>query len=209
MALNLQYLRHGKALCGKVFANFVETFNHLVNFSVNLSGDNDTAGGSGHITVDRADPSHPIIRCSGCGKSNGGGGGGGAGQGGGDGGQDGGGSTGGYNPGGTEGSAGSIVNSLNALSGSVKIIGGDGIKVSVRGNSIVISYSAGKKPDPVQEEPTDPCDHPGDGHGEGVLVDEKVPDHDFGGGVPSDGGGVAAGGDSHAGEPCPDCSPAK
>lgn len=77
MALNLQYLKHGKALCGKAFANFVETFNHLVNFSVNLSGDNDTAGGSGHITVDRADPSHPIIRCSGCGKSNGGSGGGG------------------------------------------------------------------------------------------------------------------------------------
>lgn len=63
----LQYLSHGKALCGKVFARFVETYNGLVDFCANLRGDGDVARGAGRITVDRADPAHPVIRCSGCG----------------------------------------------------------------------------------------------------------------------------------------------
>lgn len=68
----LEYLSHGKALCGKVFARFVETYNGLVDFCSNLQGDSDVAGGDGRITVDRADPAHPVIRCSGCGDSSGG-----------------------------------------------------------------------------------------------------------------------------------------
>ena len=32
----LQYLRHGKALCGKVFKRFVETFNYHNDFIANL-----------------------------------------------------------------------------------------------------------------------------------------------------------------------------
>lgn len=68
MAINpIQYLKHGKALCGKVFASFVETFNWHTDFCANLMGDADLpgkAGGTGHITLDRTDPSHPIIRWS-------------------------------------------------------------------------------------------------------------------------------------------------
>lgn len=66
MEITKQRLTHGKALCGKVFKNFVETFNWLVDFGTNLKGDKDTANQSGHITVDNADPKHPVIRCDGC-----------------------------------------------------------------------------------------------------------------------------------------------
>lgn len=58
----LQYLKHGKALCGKVFAGFVETYNHLVSFSANLKGDADLPGAKEGIHVDRTDPDHPVIR---------------------------------------------------------------------------------------------------------------------------------------------------
>ena len=57
----LQYLKHGKSLCGKVFGTFVETFNRLVDFHANLKGDGDVSG-DGLVTVDRADPAHPVIR---------------------------------------------------------------------------------------------------------------------------------------------------
>lgn len=62
----VQYLKHGKALCGKVFSSFVETYNSLVDFMVNLKGDADRQDGNGHITLDRTDPLHPVIRCKGC-----------------------------------------------------------------------------------------------------------------------------------------------
>ena len=58
----LQYLKHGKALCGKVFAGFVETFNHLVSFSSNLKGDADLPGAKFGIRVDRSNPDNPILR---------------------------------------------------------------------------------------------------------------------------------------------------
>lgn len=61
MDFALQYLKHGKALCGAVFGSFVETFNRLVDFYANLKGDAET-GDDGCITVDRADQAHPIIR---------------------------------------------------------------------------------------------------------------------------------------------------
>jgi len=64
-----QKLTKGKALCGKVFRNFVPTFNWLVDFASNLKGDGDANNGQGHITVDKSDEDHPIIRCSGCGES--------------------------------------------------------------------------------------------------------------------------------------------
>ena len=57
----LQYLQHGKSLCGRVFGTFVETFNRLVDFHANLKGDGDVSD-DGLVTVDRADPAHPVIR---------------------------------------------------------------------------------------------------------------------------------------------------
>ena len=58
----VQKLKHGKALCGKTFGGFVDTFNWLVDFCQSLKGDNDANQGNGTITVDRADPSAPVIR---------------------------------------------------------------------------------------------------------------------------------------------------
>lgn len=66
MNFELQFLKSGKALCGKVFPNFVATFNWLVNFASNMKGDADVDATIGHIKVDRADPAHPVIRCAGC-----------------------------------------------------------------------------------------------------------------------------------------------
>ena len=58
----LQYLRHGKALCGKVFKRFVETFNYHNDFIANLKGDGDLSTSDGCINLDRTDPTHPVIR---------------------------------------------------------------------------------------------------------------------------------------------------
>lgn len=60
----VQKLRHGKALCGKTFGQFVETFNWLVDFCLGLTGDKDRNDENGRITVDRQDPSAPVIRYS-------------------------------------------------------------------------------------------------------------------------------------------------
>lgn len=70
----IQKLKRGKALCGKTFGGFVDTFNWLVDFCLNLKGDRDADKVNGTVTVDRADTSAPVIRCTG-GKSDGGGGG--------------------------------------------------------------------------------------------------------------------------------------
>ena len=72
MNFDLQFLKGGKALCGKAFPNFVATWNWLVNFCANAKGDADVNDAQGHIKVDRADPAHPIIRCTGCSTSSGG-----------------------------------------------------------------------------------------------------------------------------------------
>lgn len=58
----LQYLRHGKALCGKVFNRFVETFNFHNDFIANLKGDGDLPGSDGCMNFDTTDPKHPVIR---------------------------------------------------------------------------------------------------------------------------------------------------
>lgn len=58
----LQMLQRGKILCGKLFPGFAETFNYAVSRCENLKGDRDTDPQSGHITVDNADPEHPVIR---------------------------------------------------------------------------------------------------------------------------------------------------
>lgn len=64
----VQKLKHGKALCKATFGRFVETFNFLVDWTASLKGDKDAnPAGDGHLTVDRADPTAPVIRCSGCG----------------------------------------------------------------------------------------------------------------------------------------------
>lgn len=58
----LQLLQRGKALCGKIFPNFVETWNYTVNRCDNLAGDRDGDPQNGWIEVDNTDPEHPIIR---------------------------------------------------------------------------------------------------------------------------------------------------
>ena len=58
---SFQYLKKGKARCGKVFPGFAEQFNGLVDFCRNIKGDADIRG-DGHIKVDRTRPDHPVIR---------------------------------------------------------------------------------------------------------------------------------------------------
>ena len=58
----LEMLRHGKLLCGSVFRFFVETWNWIVGYVDNMKGDADVNPQDGHITIDRADPDHPVIR---------------------------------------------------------------------------------------------------------------------------------------------------
>ena len=72
--MNLEYLRHGKALCGKVFRRFVETFNFHNDFISNLKGDADLPVVGGKVHLDRTDERHPVIRCRLCGGGGGGGG---------------------------------------------------------------------------------------------------------------------------------------
>lgn len=57
-----QYLKHGKALCGRVFGAFVDTFNWHNDFLLNLCGDRDVNGKEGRLTLDRTDPHHPVMR---------------------------------------------------------------------------------------------------------------------------------------------------
>ena len=72
MAANpIQYLKHGKALCGKVFKTFVETFNWHTSFCLNLKGDGDFPASQGRISLDRSNPDFPVIRCKGCTSSEG------------------------------------------------------------------------------------------------------------------------------------------
>lgn len=185
----LQYLSHGKALCGRVFARFVETYNGLVDFCANLRGDDDVSPGAGRVTVDRSDPAHPVIRCKGCGGN------GDASGGGGDPGGDPGGGAGG-DTGGEETSSG--VTSVNGADGEVSVVGGKGIAVSTSGKTITISYQEGKEPD---EEAKSPCDHDeGGGAGGGIMAGWGG--GDYGGGA----GGVPAGGDGHPGDDnCNEC----
>ena len=83
------------------------------------------------------------------------------------------------------------VDSLNALTGALNIIGGEGIEVSTdrETKTIKISFREGKEEDETPT-PTNSCEHPGDGGFGG------------GGGVGAGGGGggVAAGGDTHIGD---------
>jgi len=62
MADARERLKHGKALCGKVFRTFVETFNWHTSFCLNLKGDGDFPGSNGNITLDRSNPDFPVIR---------------------------------------------------------------------------------------------------------------------------------------------------
>ncbi len=66
MDFELQILKRGKALCGKTFPQFVDTWNRLVRSVSNLKGDADVDSAQGRIKVDRADPDHPVIRCVNC-----------------------------------------------------------------------------------------------------------------------------------------------
>ena len=71
----VQKLKHGKALCGKTFGGFVDTFNWLVDFCLSIQGDKDVNNANGRILFDRSNESAPVIRFS-AGKGGGGGGGG-------------------------------------------------------------------------------------------------------------------------------------
>lgn len=57
----IQILKHGLALCKSNFDQFVESWNHVVRRSANLSGDGDD-GRNGKIKVDNSDVDHPVIR---------------------------------------------------------------------------------------------------------------------------------------------------
>ncbi len=61
-AFGVQLLKRGLALCGKNFANFVEAWNHVVQRSANICGDADANPADGYISVDNANPDHPVIR---------------------------------------------------------------------------------------------------------------------------------------------------
>ena len=61
--MKLEYLRHGKSLCGKVFRRFVETFNFHNDFISNLKGDADLQVVGGKVHLDRTDERNPVIRC--------------------------------------------------------------------------------------------------------------------------------------------------
>ena len=61
----IQQLDKGKLLTGKNFPEFVSTWNYAVNRIENLKGDRDVNPTNGVITVDNADPEHPVIRFSG------------------------------------------------------------------------------------------------------------------------------------------------
>ena len=224
MAENDQHLKHGKALCGKVFGRFVETFNALVDFMLGIKGDADGKNGEGHITYDRK---NKVIRCDGCGGKGGSG-------------SD---VTANEKSGltvkdgeidisgreeddafgirtmtvkgdedeedktvkfiGTEdveipaGGAGGVT-SLNGLTGEINIIGGKGIIVSkVDEKTIKIIWDKDKEEDDPKP---DPCEHPGGGP---VPADGGDGHGGIGGGG---GGGVPAEGDTHQGTPCPDCN---
>lgn len=58
----LQMLTTGKALCGKNFPAFAETYNYIANRVENLRGDHDLNQQNGYISVDDTDPEHPVIR---------------------------------------------------------------------------------------------------------------------------------------------------
>ncbi len=58
----LQFLKHGKLLCGSAFRLFVETWNWLVGYVNNIKGDYDVNPKNGFIVVDRSDPDSPVIR---------------------------------------------------------------------------------------------------------------------------------------------------
>ena len=58
----LQRLTKGWLLSGKNFPGFADTFNYAVDRIENLKGDFDTNPKTGYVTVDNADPEHPVIR---------------------------------------------------------------------------------------------------------------------------------------------------
>lgn len=176
MDFELQFLKSGKALCGKAFPQFVATWNWLVNFCSNMKGDADVNDAQGKITVDRADPAHPIIRCSGC--SGGGGG---------------------------DATTTAGVTSVNSADGALSVIGGENIVVSTDGKTIKIAYDEDKdEPDAdPNAETKDPCDHDESGNNGGVSAKDDEDDGGSSGGLSGGdegGGGVAAGGDSHTGD---------
>ena len=201
-----QYLKHGKALCGKAFGMFVETFNALVDIAVNISGDADGNNGQGHVHFDRSDPLHPVIRCGGCD------------------GQD---VTASENSGieVTDGNI-DIRGRKKGEAFSIRTITADGVTVRViaadpsnpddpdeedeptgdDGHPKPEEGADADEPDPSDAPPVDPGENP-----DAVLPDGGVPDCGGGGGVPAYGGGVPAGGvpagsgEPHSGDGCSGC----
>ena len=184
MNFELQFLKAGAALCGKVFPNFVATWNWLVNFCSNMKGDADVDDVQGRIKVDFADPNHPIIRCAGCNVNGGGSG------------DD-------EEDGDDEEGGTACVTSLNYETGDMNVIGGRGIEVSTDGQTIKVTWNKDKEDedeDPNAEK-KDPCEHDDDGGETGGVYGGDV----YGGGISGGGdepGGVAAdgSGDIHPGD---------
>lgn len=70
----MQRLQHGKLLTQKNFAQFVDTWNYIVERLEGIKGDYQIDPHQGHIVFDNTDPEHPVIRIRNLPKGGGGGG---------------------------------------------------------------------------------------------------------------------------------------
>lgn len=196
MDFEWQYLEKGKALCGKVFPNFVDTWKRVLDVLANAKGDADVDETQGHIKIDRSDPAHPVIRYVTPDTS-----------------ADGGGGSGGDGSGGDEDEdeeTDDVVTSANGATGDVNVIGGKGIEVSTDGQTIKVSWNKDKEEededpdDDDGDEPSNPCEHDKEGGGEGGVEAGGGGGDGGGAGIGADGaggGGVpAGGGESHTGD---------
>ena len=213
----LQYLKHGKALCGSVFRLFVETWNYIVKRADGIVGDRDVNADEGCIYVDNSTPERPVIRLDRSKLLEGGGGG----------------SiidgtcpaaydietdgdsvdaNGGENGGELQiahfndderDSGKGLASRLSVKDGSI-VAEDDGLMLVARkdGKVIYIPMSGeGEDPDASGEgDSSDPCDHPGDKGNAGGVAADADDEHSAGGVAGGGDGGVGAEGGTHPGD---------
>lgn len=210
----LQFLAHGKILCGTAFRFFVETWNYIVRRTDNLRGDKDENESEGYISVDNADPERPVIRLDGekmsrlidsridhCETT-----------------QDiqtdgdsidaNGGESGGvlqvahFNDDERDSGKG-LASRLSVKDGSI-VAEDDGLMLVARkdGKVIYIPMTGdGEDPDTSGEgDSSDPCDHPGDKGNVGGVAADADDEHSAGGVAGGGDGGVGAEGGTHPGD---------
>lgn len=193
MNFELQFLKSGKALCGKVFPNFVATWNWLVCFCSNLKGDADVDDAQGRIKIDRSDPEHPILRLVGSDSS------------------------GGSSDEDVVDSLNAAKGDLYVIGGKGIEVSTDGqtIKVSWNEDKEDEDEDPNKDDDSGGDEPSNPCEHDdeggndggvpaGGGDGGGAHGDGSGGGADGEGGVPA--GDDGQGEDSHAGDDDCNCN---